>query len=83
MQEVFDLKIEPRRNVTTHVQAHKLQHGCNNVNEVVDNCWSFSKVWRLINCHFKVVGQIYFTEMDFNVDSIIKKPFLAEIILQN
>ena len=30
MQEVSYFKIEPRRNVTMHVQSHELHHGCSN-----------------------------------------------------
>ena len=60
IQEVSYFKIEPRCNVTMHVQSHELHHGCSN--DVVGNRKLFSKVWRSIYWHFKVVGQIYLVE---------------------
>ena len=60
VQKGFNFKIEPRYNVTMHVQSHEVHHGC--INVVLDNCKSFSKVWRSMYWYFKVVGQIHVVE---------------------
>ena len=77
MQKVFNFTIEPRRNVTMHVQSYNLH-----------NSWVVSLRFWMITSHFRKFGGRYtsilklqvkfISGIEFNVSGIINKQFSSK-----
>ena len=81
MQDVFNFKIEPRCNVTMHVESHHLHHDLSMRMRLVAR--HFRKLGDECT-HFKAVAQVYLLwEMELSVDILMKITFQAEIITKN
>ena len=71
--------VQPRYDVTMHVQSHELHRGCTNA--VLGNCLSFSNFGGR-RIRFKVVCKCI-ERIGVSVDKTTKNHFLAEIMMEN